>query len=108
MNKLLLVTFVASTATLGFVNAECPSGWRPLNGNCFFVSTDFSEEELSWPEARDFCVDQGSELAQPTTAKQVKDVASLLAGDGNRFGTFWVGARNGNTATYSWLNGEAV
>jgi len=109
MNKLLLVAFAASAAVFGIVNAECLDGWRSLNGDCFYVSTDFDEEELSWPEARDFCRSQGASLAEPTTVKQVKEVAGLLNEDGTRWGTFWVGARNGNTDTYTWLNGgEAV
>jgi len=104
----LLVAFTATAALFSLANGlECSAGWKSLDGDCFLVSTD-SIGHRSWMEAKTYCEDRGASLPQPTTYQQVRKLAGLLKGDGDRFGTFWVGAGTKGGHTYKWLNGAEV
>ncbi|CAL4059475.1 unnamed protein product, partial [Meganyctiphanes norvegica] len=105
--KLNLFISVVMCSTLYSVNAlldkgVCPSGWRSLNGDCFFLSTAYKK----WTNAKDICVDMGASLAQPTIAAEVRALAELIKGI--KHTSFWVGARNHGEKTYKWLNGSQV
>ena len=46
-----------------FSHEECDNGWLTYDEHCYFMSNDASLLDFNWHQARDYCLQEGGELA---------------------------------------------
>lgn len=103
----VVAPFLASPSLGSMGTNRCSAGWELVEGTCFRAST----KKWPWEEARDFCREQGGDLATISSEAQQKGVAAILddsvwIGYSDKHEDHFVWA-DGSDATYtSWSKGE--
>ena len=88
-----------TTVNVSFFISECPSGWVPLQENCYF----FNNKHLSFEKAQKWCMDRNSTLFEPKdletnqlvfeTGKNVSETKGWKhdKNDKTKYIFFWIG-----------------
>ncbi|KAM9842241.1 uncharacterized protein ACBR49_013689 [Aulostomus maculatus] len=89
---------------------HCPPGWILMNSKCFYFS--FSDQHLSWQNAREYCMLQGGDLVVVDTSEKQNAMVDHLKGDPESVRSmagYWMGLRDHHEeGTWRWLDGTVL
>ncbi|CAG5122281.1 unnamed protein product, partial [Candidula unifasciata] len=110
------MSYICESPRTGFTTATtrapvtnqgpCPAGWTGYGAWCYQVFANNMTDQLSWPEARDFCASQatGGSLISVTNNATQAWLATFVASK-NASGIFWIGLSDRDTeSSYTWLD----
>ncbi|KAL5010854.1 hypothetical protein ScPMuIL_013159 [Solemya velum] len=82
--------------------------WFYNNGSCYYISKDgySSDDQLSWYDARDFCLSNGGDLASFHTLEESGFIISQISRYSRTH--FWIGLNELEQTGYSWSDGTVV
>ncbi|XP_074836495.1 C-type lectin domain family 17, member A [Carettochelys insculpta] len=84
-----------------FICTKCPPGWQPFEKSCYFFST----LTKSWPEAKQFCIDQGSHLVIVNTKLEQTFLSRYITEPE----VYWLGLSDSATeGEWRWLDGSPL
>lgn len=84
----------------------CSAPFKLRGDECFYVSED-SGDRVNWDDARQRCIDMGSDLAEPKD--MVDFVEYIKESYNNSRNTIWLGATDkAAEGEWFWLSGEPV
>ncbi|XP_071157457.1 macrophage mannose receptor 1-like [Mytilus edulis] len=84
----------------------CQPGWVAHQNRCFQFNTQYL---LSWQQADQFCQSQGGRQVSiygKTVTNFLNSYLDELQGAG--LDSFWIGATDSNTSTFTWTNGSTA
>ena len=94
---------------IGFTGSTCDSGWFDVDDSCFrvFAGTSVAKE---WEEARESCLQQGSDLAVVDSEIERKIIGDHLTNISNKYPDDNINAFIGirKFSTWHWLDGSNV
>ncbi|XP_076040320.1 macrophage mannose receptor 1-like [Oratosquilla oratoria] len=83
--------------------SKCPKPFHDLQGICIL----FHEEKATWASAREYCRNNGGDLAAITTCEEHAKIVRRIKALEKTDGSYWVGAK-GALSFYEWVTGEPV
>ena len=94
---------------IGFTGSTCDSGWFEVDDSCFrvFAGTSVAKE---WKEARESCLQLGSDLAVVDSEIKRKIIGDHLTNISNKYPDDNINAFIGirKLSTWHWLDGSSV
>ncbi|XP_056249289.1 CD209 antigen-like protein E [Seriola aureovittata] len=93
---------------------HCLPGWTYMNSACYYIATSEALSRRPWHQARQFCINQGGDLAILDTTEKNVAVNSLINNyhDSSRFislNGYWIGLRDiDEEGTWKWLDGRRM
>ena len=90
------------------VVSQCDlDGGQMHNGHCYFVTAAPPAAQLSWDDARLYCVSKGAHLVTISNAAEQTFVVSMMGGKDR-----WIGLKRPTnspkgSSSFAWVNGEA-
>ena len=94
---------------IGFTGSTCDSGWFEVDDSCFrvFAGTSVAKE---WGEARESCLQLGSDLAVFDSENERKIIGDHLTNISNKYPDDNINAFIGihKFSTWHWLDGSSV
>ena len=80
-----LTTTTRTTTTEEYDHDVCKTGWKYQGDYCIF----YSSVEMNWHDANDYCLREGSKLAEPESRKAMRTLTDQLPRARDRW---WLGA----------------
>merc|ERR1712054_454659 len=91
-------TTTTTTTTTTTDNGPCQDGWHHIGEGCYQVITD---QALTWEEARQQCLLQGSDLAEMNDIEEQRVVTEFL-NNGHYGVPFWLGGQRNARGKWRW------
>uniref|UniRef100_A0A665WFU6 C-type lectin domain-containing protein n=1 Tax=Echeneis naucrates TaxID=173247 RepID=A0A665WFU6_ECHNA len=93
---------------------HCLPGWSFIQSTCFYIPFSDTVARRSWLQARQFCTNQGGDLAVIDSLEKTVALTNLISSyhDSTRamhLSGFWIGLRDvEEEGTWKWLNGRRL
>ncbi|KAM9115146.1 C-type lectin domain family 10 member A-like isoform 4-T4 [Pangshura tecta] len=84
-----------------FTSTKCPPGWQSFEKSCYFFSTSAK----SWPDAKQFCTDQGSGLVIINTEEEQAFLSNHII----KPDVYWLGlSDSAKEGEWRWVDGSLL